>query len=429
MKNDNVKSYKKTVLIIIVIVAVLLVAAIVAAILLLPDHQNNDESSVLSTVSNDLQSDSSSGTSSAVSNEPVRPEKVTEVYTFKNVFNKPAVIRKVYEDPINHNKLPYCLFVPEDYSPSKKYPVILFLHGAGELGTDNNKQINNISKMFECNGDFIANAILLCPQTYEWWELYKATKGDNMGMLASAIHLLQEIQSTYSCDKNRIYVTGLSMGGFATWDLLEEHGNIFAAGVPICGGGSPHNAVKYLNIPIRIYHGTDDDTVSFRNSKQMYDAIRQAGGQKVTLIPLDGVKHNAWDPAYSDRDMFSWLFAQDKVANPSGEYRYVPYFEIKDSDGNTIISEEDIISCSYRRERNKEDSMIIDFKLTASGQNELKKAYTSSNGSPFTVYCAQQKVYSFTATEAPIDNIFAVADVFTVENYYEFYGTIEKIVK
>lgn len=144
--------------------------------------------------------------------------------------------------------------MPENYTSTKKYPVILFLHGAGEIGSDNEKHIENIKNILEYNYDLVSQAFVLCPQSSEWWDLDREYTGDQNGTLGSALHLLQAIQKSYSCDNNRIYVTGLSMGGYATWDLLEEYGDIFAAGIPVCGGGNSKKAYKLKDIPIRIYH-------------------------------------------------------------------------------------------------------------------------------------------------------------------------------
>lgn len=358
------------------------------------------------------------------------PEKVTEIYTveYENRYVMTENIKDTFLDKQNGNELPYRLYIPKDYTPSKKYPVILFLHGAGETGTDNLRQINNIGNMFEYNGDIVSGAFILCPQSAGWWNLDRDTENDNNGSLGSAVHLLQDIMKKYSCDPDRVYVTGLSMGGYATWDLLERFGDMFAAGVPICGGGNHYNGKAYVDIPIKIYHGTADKTVSFDNSERMYNAIVAAGGQKVEFIRLEGYDHNTWNYAYADREMFCWMFSQSKAGNPNGEYQYerVDRFSIKDSKGNTVINDADVIKTSYRRESNKSDKMIIELTLTAKGLSDLDKAYTSSDGSPFTFYYGKQKVYSFTATTSHNGNVFCIADVFNIDNYLKFYNAIEK---
>lgn len=323
--------------------------------------------------------------------ELTTPEKITTVYSFKNNFKRPEANKAIFNDTQNGNKIPYTLYMPENYNSSSEYPVILFLHGAGEIGSDNTSHLGNISQMFTCNGDLTKNAFILCPQSYEWWNLDRYYAGDQGGTLGSALHLLEEIIEKYSCDKNRIYVTGLSMGGYATWDLLEHYGNIFAAGIPICGGGNSGNGSAFKNIPIRIYHGTADPTVSFSASKNMYNAIIGAGGKKVELIQLDGVGHNAWDSAFSDRDTFCWLFAQDKVKNPLGTYEYIPCFSICDNNEKVIISDNDIIGISYITEDNKSNMVRVDLNLSSDSIKKLNNTYINDNNIQYTVTWANQK--------------------------------------
>ncbi|MBE6787023.1 MAG: hypothetical protein E7537_01595 [Ruminococcaceae bacterium] len=354
------------------------------------------------------------------------PEKVTKIFSFKNNFQMSKVKKQIFNDQQNGNSLPYCLFLPENYEKSKQYPVILFLHGAGETGSDNEKQLKNLTNLFKYNGDLISTSILICPQTTGWWDLDRAYAGDQGGSLGSALHLLEEIKSTYSCDSKRIYVMGLSMGGYATWDLLEKHGDIFAAGIPICGGGNSNNGAAYIDIPIRIFHGTNDATVSFNSSKSMYNSIINAGGKKIKFIKLEGVGHNAWDTAFSDRDTFSWLFAQNKMSNPTGEYDYIPYFKIVNSTGKIVISNEDISDITYYQDFNKKSKITIDLYLTENGKNKLTNAYTTSGGKQFTVYWSTQKLYTFTATQPPKNSIFKIIDIFDNSNILEFYNMLYK---
>ena len=360
--------------------------------------------------------------------EPLGPEKVTRVFEVKYEDRYVVTDSKadIFYDPESGNMLPYRLYMPKDYDPSKKYPVLLFLHGAGETGTDNSRQLNNLNNMFEYNGDIVAGAFIICPQSAGWWNLDRDRPDDMKGSLGSAYHLLQSIMNQYSCDRNRVYVTGLSMGGYATWDLLERCGNTFAAGVPVCGGGNSYNGYAYVDIPIMIYHGTADTTVSFSASERMYNAIVAAGGKKVKLIRLDGVGHNAWDYAYADREMFTWLFAQDKSKSSSVEYEYAPRFSIRSAKGNVVISDSDVVKTGYCRAAKKSKKMVIKLTLTSVGRSKLNNAYKKSNGEEFTFYYGTQKVYSFTATEPLKDNVFRIADVFDIDSYLKFYQAIEK---
>ncbi len=389
-----------------------------------PETSSNDEFST--SKPNETNNTEPNDTSSNVNTEPTRPEKVTQVYNTDLSLKVNDPIKDTFYDSQNGNSLPYALYVPKDYSASKKYPVILFLHGAGELGNDNQKQLNNIKNMFTYNGDFISQCILICPQTSSWWRLDSEYTGDQNGTLGSALHLLKKIQSRYSCDSNRIYVTGLSMGGYATWDLLEHYGNIFAAGVPLCGGGNSSNGAAFKDIPIRIYHGTIDSTVSFSSSQQMYNSIRNAGGEKVSLYPLQGVGHDAWNPAYRDRDLFSWMFAQNKSINPSGKYEYVHYFKIVDSAGKIVVCDEDIFFTNYSIDWNNNEQVDIDIHLTEDGKNKLNKAYIQSGGKEFTVYCSSQKLYSFTATKPISDDVFSIVGLFNSENYRAVVDIIQR---
>ena len=356
--------------------------------------------------------------------DPERPEKVTKVYEYEDLGVVPSPVKKIFKDSQNGNTLPYCLYLPENYSYDKKYPVILYLHGAGELGSDNKAQLVNFNKAFTNNADIISQAIIICPQTDVWWALDREYDGDRKGTLSSALNLLKEIQATYPCDGNRLYVTGISMGGYATWDLLERHGSIFAAGAPICGGGNDGNGAAFKDIPIRIYHGTADPTVSFNASQRMYNAIKAVGGTKVELFALEGVEHNAWDYAYADRDFFAWLFAQNKSKKDVVKYD-VPYrFAVLDINGNVVIDEKDIIGIGSFE---ISGSVDVELTLSSAGREKLKNAYTKSGGKEFTVYCMSQKFYSFTATKAPADNLFVISDVFTEDNFTGFYKTIQRV--
>lgn len=354
--------------------------------------------------------------------------ELVEAYSFENKFIMPKPQKKVFYDSLNDNVLPYCLFMPTNYDSSKEYPVILFLHGAGEIGTDNEKQLSHIDKMYQYNGDFASEAIVICPQSYEWWNLDRYYNGDRGGTLGSALHLLEKIMQTYSCDSNRIYVTGLSMGGYATWDLLEECGDIFAAGIPVCGGGNSDNGRAFKDIPIRIFHGTADPTVSFSSSQRMYNAIVNAGGRKVDFIELAGVGHNAWDYAYSDRDTFSWLFAQNKAHNPTCEYEYINCFKITDEKGNIIISDENIEETYFDFSFEQNKMINVEFFLDENGIKSFNQAYSQSSSKQFTLYWSAQKIYSFKLTKPLANDVFSVINVFDDVSFGSFYDTVNKVV-
>lgn len=201
--------------------------------------------------------------------------------------------------------IPYVLYVPRDYTPDKKWPVILFLHGSGERGTDGLKQ-SQVG---------LGGAVRLHPERYpalvvmpqcapnERWS------GD---MAALALKAVDQIMAEYSCDPSRQYLTGLSMGGYGSWLIAAQHPTRFAAVVPVCGGGSPDDASKLKDTPIWAFHGDADKAVPVARSRQMVEAIKAAGGTLIKYTEYPGVEHNSWDAAYSDKAMAEWLFQQKR---------------------------------------------------------------------------------------------------------------------
>lgn len=356
--------------------------------------------------------------------------KIKKIFPFKCEFNIPEFKKDIFYDSKTNNTLPFRLVIPKNYDSNKKYPVILFLHGAGELGTDNEKHISTIKTMYYYNGDLVSDAFLICPQTNEWWRLDRYNEGDRKGMLSSALNLLEDLRNNYSFDTNRIYVTGLSMGGYATWSLLEEYGNIFAAGMPICGGGNSSNGYKLKDLPIRIYHSLDDPTVNFSASQSMHSAILNAGGSKAEFVILDGLGHNVWDYAFSDREAFCWLFAQNKLTNPTCEYEYIPYLKIVDSQGKIVISDEDIELInhfgSYR-----DDNYIyaVNICLNFDGAQKLIKSYNSNKQKDYTVYWLNEKLFIYTADKISENNVLYFENVFSEENVELFYKTVSQSIE
>ncbi len=356
-----------------------------------------------------------------------RPEKVIKIYDARDDFKSPTYEQKTFRDNLTGTTMPYCLFLPEDYTASKKYPVILFLHGAGERGSDNRSQVRGMTRMHPTNGDLVNNAIIICPQcpANGWWDVDRYSYGDQKGSLGVAVRLLQNIQTAYSCDSDRIYAMGLSMGGYGTWSLLTRYSDVFAAGVPMCGWGDTSQGAVLANIPIWIYHGTSDPTVSFSQSQAMYNAIINAGGKKVLFTKLAGYAHNCWDYAMSDREMFCWLFAQNKSKNPDGSYEHIPYFKVVDAKGNIVISDKD--TCKAEFDQNDIEYRSLKLTLTDEGVAKLKSAYAKNNGERFTFYVGNQKIFEYTATKEPIDNILYLNEVFKMSTCFRLYTNLNAI--
>ena len=208
---------------------------------------------------------------------------------------------KQFEKAIVSNvQLKYLLFLPEGYEPGgKQWPLILFLHGAGESGDDLNVvKKHGPPKIVEAKRDF--PFIVVSPQS--------ARRGWSPDALAA---LLDEIIVNYQVDRDRVYLTGLSMGGYGTWALAAAHPEKFAAIVPICGGGSPEDAAKLKDLPIWIFHGAKDNAVPLARSEEMVKAIEAAGGKvKFTVYPEAG--HDSWTESYDNPALYDWLLAQKR---------------------------------------------------------------------------------------------------------------------
>lgn len=236
-----------------------------------------------------------------------------------NVLNES--IGKTFESQINAGySLVYRIYVPANYDASKDYPVLLFLHGAGERGNNNTSHVNGtVQNLFNTRPELLEQTIVVAPQcpTGEQWVDYPWGKGNYSSdkvkeskALSTAFEILSSVLAEYSCDTDRVYAMGLSMGGYGTWDMLVRHGDTFAAAVPLCGGGDASKADYLKNIPIWTYHGTADGTVRFEGTKGMVDAIVAAGGEKIKFNAVENAGHDVWSAATTNGELIDWLFAQ-----------------------------------------------------------------------------------------------------------------------
>ena len=205
----------------------------------------------------------------------------------------------------DHGNLPYQIFGPRQLEAGKKYTIVLFLHGAGERGTDGEKQIANGVETFADKRSFRKNPCLIvapqCPPEKGW-------SGE---VLDTVLDLIDQLIADLAVDEDRVYVTGLSMGGAGTWSALSARPEFFAAALPVCGGGNPGSAAGFHKVPIRVFHGDADTIVSVEKSRAMVKALRDAGGEPI-YNELPGVGHNAWDTAYADDNVIEWLFEQKR---------------------------------------------------------------------------------------------------------------------
>lgn len=213
--------------------------------------------------------------------------------------------------------IPYRLFKPET-QPEKKYPLVVFLHGAGERGEDNENQLRHgLATMSSPEFQAKEPVFLLAPQCpngrkwseVDWSKMESALPTEPSIPMAGVMKIVDSLVSTMPVDPDRIYITGLSMGGYGTWDAISRWADRFAAAVPVCGGGDEKQAARLTRIPIWCFHGDQDKAVPVERSRNMIEAIKRAGG-KPNYTEYPGVGHNSWDKAYADPALYEWLFAQ-----------------------------------------------------------------------------------------------------------------------
>ena len=212
----------------------------------------------------------------------------------------------------------YRLLAPAAPVAGERYPLVVFLHGAGERGRDNDKQLKYLPTwMAEPALRERHPCFLLAPQCREserwvdvsWADTKSTPQGPLTTDLLAAVAAIQAVTSREAVDPARIYLTGLSMGGFGTWDLAARQPERFAALLPICGGGDETTALRLAKLPIWCFHGDADTVVPVERSRGMIAAVRVAGGSpKYSELP--GVGHDSWTPAYRDPAVLDWLFAQ-----------------------------------------------------------------------------------------------------------------------
>jgi predicted peptidase len=219
------------------------------------------------------------------------------------------------------DSMAYRLLFPKNYDPKtnyfKKYPLVLFLHGAGERG-DSALTVKHIGawalqeknrKNYEC---FVL--VPQCEKNNKWVEVDWAADSHNQPKEMSkymnlTVQLLEELQTELPIDSTKIYLTGLSMGGYGTWDLAARFPQKFAAIVPICGGADEKTVDSLKNIPIWVFHGALDQTVRPQRSRRMVEVLKKTGNKDLHYTEYEKVKHGSWKPAYEDETMWKWLFS------------------------------------------------------------------------------------------------------------------------
>ena len=201
---------------------------------------------------------------------------------------------------------PAALYVPANYNDGREWPLIVFLHGMGERGADGVDQTTvGIGPAIQAHPERFPALVLMpqCSSDYVW---------TSPNGIAHIDHAIAQVRERYNIDAQRIYLTGLSMGGYGAFNYAALHPERFAAVVPICGGGNPERHAEPLaTIPMWVFHGGADNVVAPERSRQMVEAIRNAGGN-IQYTEYPGVGHNSWDAAYGDPEVIAWMLAQRK---------------------------------------------------------------------------------------------------------------------
>lgn len=198
--------------------------------------------------------------------------------------------------------LNYLVTLPDDRLPSERLPMIVFLHGAGERGADLDPVASTgLAKLFVKNQSHASHRVItLCPQCPSgliWNNFVFGLK-----------ELVDSVADEYAVDRTRISITGLSMGGYGTWDMITAFPRFFSAAAPICGGGITWRAGLIAHLPIRAFHSERDPIVISANSKLMVDAVNACGGN-AELTLYNSADHNCWDRVYQTTDLISWLIS------------------------------------------------------------------------------------------------------------------------
>jgi predicted peptidase len=209
-----------------------------------------------------------------------------------------------------------------DADTMRKYPLVIFLHGSGERGHDNEAQLKWGVMNFATDQNMVLHPALViapqCPEKMGWSSFSREKNTTEMHLQSTPtkpmellIELIHKLIKTMPIDSNRIYITGLSMGGFGTYDAIERYPNLFAAAVPVCGGGDASKAASIARLPIWIFQGAEDPAVNPKFALDMFEALTKAGAHPgLTQYPETG--HFSWLAAYSDALMIEWLFRQHK---------------------------------------------------------------------------------------------------------------------
>ena len=223
---------------------------------------------------------------------------------------------RIYKDA-NGRTLPYRLLKPKNYDTNQAYPLVLFLHGAGERGSDNISQLKNgAASLFaedKARAKYPCFAVApQCPEGSSWANFRNPGAGDLMEPSRLSLDVIGALQKEFNIDPKRLYIGGLSMGAFGTWDIITRYPDLFAAAFPICGYGDESKAALVTHIPIWAFQGEKDPVVKAERMARMVDAVKKAGGN-IQYTEYPGVKHNSWVNAFQEPKLLEWIFSQKRA--------------------------------------------------------------------------------------------------------------------
>lgn len=247
----------------------------------------------------------------------------------------------------------YLMYLPEGYNAdtTAQWPLMLFLHGAGEVGTDlQNVAKHGPAKLINEGKKFPFIVISPQTETYGW-------KPEKL------YGLLQDVMKNYRVDKDRVYLTGLSMGGFGTWETAEAYPDMFAAIIPICGGGDPEKAYKLQHVPVWCFSKEIDPTVNISHSQKMIDALKPYN-QDVTFTIYPGEGHDSWTETYANNEIYKWLLSKKRFK-----------YEEKNIDASLLKE--------YAGKYRTEDGIDLEFTVEGNGLQAWMKGEKNAYLKPF----------------------------------------------
>ncbi len=211
--------------------------------------------------------------------------------------------------------LPYRLLLPDNYDENAEYPLVVFFHGLGERGDDNELQFTHcVQYIYDNVPEDCIIVVPQCPLDNQWVDrpsgsgTYSTDDIPESNEINAVIELIDELKENYAVNSDRVYATGISMGGFAVWDVMTRHNDMFAAGIAVCSGGDPSKAEVLKDTPMFVFHGVYDMSVPVSGSRDTVEAIRNAGSTVIEYTEYPNGSHSIWNQAFAEPELLDKLF-------------------------------------------------------------------------------------------------------------------------